>query len=77
MKGFSKRFAAVAMVAGLALTAAACESEGGETTDPAQEAPADDTGIGGDTGTDTGSEDLGTTDDTSTEMGTESESTTP
>ena len=72
MKSFSKKFAAVAMVAGLALTAAACESEGGDTTDPAQEAPADDTGVGGDTGT----EDLGTT-DTGTEMGTESETTAP
>lgn len=73
MKGFSKKFAAVAMVAGLALTAAACESEGGETTDPAQEAPADDTGVGGDTGT----EDTGTGTDTGTEMGTESETATP
>lgn len=73
MKGFSKKFAAVAMVAGLALTAAACESEGGETTDPAQEAPADDTGVGGDTGT----EDMGGTTDTDTEMGTESETATP
>lgn len=71
MRGFSKRFAAVAMAAGLALGAAACEGEDTTVTDPAQEAPADDTGIGGDTGTETGTEgteDLG---------GTETEGTTP
>lgn len=53
MSGFTKRFAAVAMAAGLALGAAACEAE--DTADPAQEAPADDLG------TDDGTGDLGTT----------------
>lgn len=53
MRGFTKRFAAVAMAAGLALGAAACETEGG-TEDPAQEAPAGDTGdLGGTEGDDT------------------------
>lgn len=58
MRGFTKRFAAVAMAAGLALGAAACESD--DTTDPAQEAPAD-TGTQGDLGTDDGTGDLGAT----------------
>ena len=65
MRGFTKRFAAVAMAAGLALGAAACEAESTDTTDPAQEAPADDTGVGGETegdlGTDDGTGDLGGT----------------
>lgn len=61
MRGFTKRFAAVAMAAGLALGAAACEAD--DTADPAQEAPADDTDLGteGDLGTDDGADDLGGT----------------
>lgn len=64
MRGFTKRFAAVAMVAGLALGAAACESEGGGTADPAQEAPADD--LGGTEGTDLGGTEPATPTETAT-----------
>lgn len=71
---FTKRFAAVAMAAGLALGAAACESD--DTTDPAQEAPADDLGTDteGDLGTDTEGE-LGTDDGADDLGGTETEGT--